>query len=74
MGQDGYRYTMLMRSGASTEFELPVTTTPLGAIGKLEHILASLDEELERPSQARRSRAPGGRVFLARGRRVRLLG
>ncbi len=48
-GQDGYRYaTMLVRTGASTEIELPVTTTPLGAIAKLEHLLASLDQELER--------------------------
>lgn len=45
-GQDGYRYaTMLMRTGASTEIELPVTTTPLGAIAKLEHVLGNLDEE-----------------------------
>lgn len=48
-GQDGYRYTtMLVRTGAKTEIELPVTTTPLGAVAKLEHVLASLDEEQER--------------------------
>jgi hypothetical protein len=48
-GQDGYRYaTMLVRTGGSTEIELPVTTTPLGAIAKLEHVLASLDEEQDR--------------------------
>jgi len=48
-GQDGYRYaTMLVRTGASTEIELPVTTTPLGAIAKLEHVLARIDEEQER--------------------------
>jgi hypothetical protein len=46
-GQDGYRYvTVLLRTGARTEIELPVTTTPLGAIAKLEHVLASLEEEL----------------------------
>ena len=48
-GQDGYRYaTMLVRTGLNTEIELPVTTTPLGAIAKIEHVLGSLDEELER--------------------------
>jgi hypothetical protein len=45
-GQDGFRYaTMLMRTGAETEIELPVTTTPPGAIAKLEHVLANLDDE-----------------------------
>ncbi|TPJ37182.1 N-6 DNA methylase [Mesorhizobium sp. B2-8-3] len=48
-GQDGYRYaTMLLRTGAATEVELPVTTTPLGAIAKLEHILGNLEAEQER--------------------------
>jgi N12 class adenine-specific DNA methylase/adenine-specific DNA methylase len=48
-GQDGYRYaTMLVRTGAETEIELPVTTTPLGAIAKLEHVLANLEEEQDR--------------------------
>lgn len=48
-GQDGYRYaTVLMRTGAETEIELPVTTTPLGAIARLEHVLASLEDERER--------------------------
>jgi hypothetical protein len=47
-GKDGYRYTtMLVRTGAETEIELPVTTTPLGAIARLEHVLASLAEEQE---------------------------
>ncbi len=51
-GQDGYRYaTMLVRIGAKSEIELPVTTTPLGAIAKLEHALAGLDEELDRTRQ-----------------------
>ena len=48
-GQDGYRYaTRLVRTGVETDIELPVTTTPLGAIGKLEHVLGNLDEEQER--------------------------
>src|SRR5690606_4946490 len=48
-GQDGYRYaTMLVRTGAETEIDLPVTTTPLGAIAKLEHVLANLEEEQDR--------------------------
>ncbi|MEJ6784889.1 Eco57I restriction-modification methylase domain-containing protein [Aminobacter sp. Piv2-1] len=48
-GKDGYRYaTMLLRTGAETEIELPVTTTPLGAIAKLEHVFANLNEEQER--------------------------
>ena len=48
-GQEGYRYaTMLLRTGTRTDIELPVTTTPLGAIAKLEHVLANLDEEQDR--------------------------
>jgi len=48
-GQDGYRYaTVLKRTGSGTEIELPVTTTPLGAIAKLEHVLGNLEEEQER--------------------------
>jgi hypothetical protein len=39
---------VLMRTGAETEIELPVTTTPLGAIARLEHVLARLPEEQER--------------------------
>jgi N12 class adenine-specific DNA methylase/adenine-specific DNA methylase len=46
---DGYRYTtMLVRTGAETEIDLPVTTTPLGAIAKLEHVLANLEDEQNR--------------------------
>ncbi|MFD1940596.1 N-6 DNA methylase [Paradevosia shaoguanensis] len=45
-GQDGYRYsTALIRTGTETEIELPVTTTPLGAIARLEHVLAGLEQE-----------------------------
>ncbi|MDW3389189.1 hypothetical protein NQ280_25760, partial [Escherichia coli] len=32
-GRDGYRFaTMLLRTGAEYEIELPVTVTPLGAV------------------------------------------
>ncbi|TGV63328.1 lactate dehydrogenase, partial [Mesorhizobium sp. M00.F.Ca.ET.149.01.1.1] len=48
-GQDGYRYsTMLVRTGAETEIELPVTTTSLGAIARVEHALGALEDEQER--------------------------
>ncbi|MBZ9845129.1 N-6 DNA methylase [Mesorhizobium sp. CA5] len=48
-GQDSYGYiTTLLRAGAATEVELPVTTTPLRAIAKLEHMLGNLEEEQER--------------------------
>ena len=45
---DGYRYaTMLQRTGAEYEIELPVTVTPLGAIARLEHALANFEGEQE---------------------------
>ncbi|MEQ9637789.1 MAG: N-6 DNA methylase [Devosia marina] len=48
-GRDGYRYgTALIRTGTETEIDLPVTTTPLGAIAKLEHVLANLEDEQNR--------------------------
>lgn len=48
-GQNGYRYsTMLLRAGAETEIELPVITTPLGAIARLEHVLGAFEDERER--------------------------
>ncbi|RWA78231.1 N-6 DNA methylase [Mesorhizobium sp.] len=48
-GQDGYRYsTMLLRAGAETEIDLSVTTTPLGAIARLEHVLGAFEDEQER--------------------------
>ena len=38
LGRDGYHYTTLLRrTGAEFEIELPVTVTPLGAIARLEH-------------------------------------
>ena len=49
IGQDGYHYTtMLSRTGAETEIELPVTTTPLGAIARLENALSGFEDEQER--------------------------
>ncbi|TWI29559.1 N12 class adenine-specific DNA methylase [Mesorhizobium tianshanense] len=51
-GKDSYRYaTMLMRTGADYEIELPVTTAPLGAIARLEHALAGFEGEQERYRQ-----------------------
>ncbi|WP_298379490.1 lactate dehydrogenase [uncultured Bradyrhizobium sp.] len=51
-GRDGYRYTtMLQRTGADYEIELPVTVTPLGAIARLEHALDDFEGERERFSQ-----------------------
>ena len=47
-GKDGFRYTtMLLRTGAEHEVELPVTTTPIGAIARLEHALADFEGEQE---------------------------
>ena len=41
-----YRYTtILMRTGAEHEIELPVTTTPLGAVSRLEHALSAFEDE-----------------------------
>ena len=51
-GRDGYRYTtMLQRTGAEYEIELPVTVTPLGAIARLEHALDDFEGERERYRQ-----------------------
>lgn len=51
-GRDGYRYsTMLMRTGADDEIELPVTVTPLGAMARLEHALGDFEGERERYRQ-----------------------
>ncbi|WP_041751836.1 N-6 DNA methylase [Bradyrhizobium sp. BTAi1] len=52
IGRDGYRYTtMLLRTGAEYEIELPVTVTPIGAIARLEHALADFEGERERYRQ-----------------------
>ncbi|OWO92939.1 lactate dehydrogenase [Rhizobium esperanzae] len=46
---DGYRYTtLLQRTGADYEIDLPVIVTPLGATSRLEHALDGFDEEQER--------------------------
>ncbi|KJF65422.1 Eco57I restriction-modification methylase domain-containing protein [Rhizobium nepotum] len=51
-GRDNYRYTtMLMRTGADFEIELPVTVTPLGAVSRLEHALGDFEGERERNRQ-----------------------
>src|SRR5690606_36252043 len=48
VGRDGFHYsTMLLRSGMEHEVELPVTTTPIGAIARLENALANFDGEQE---------------------------
>ncbi|UPU01453.1 DEAD/DEAH box helicase family protein (plasmid) [Bradyrhizobium barranii subsp. apii] len=52
IGRDGYRYTtMLLRTGAEYEIELPVTVAPIGAIARLEHALADFEGERERYRQ-----------------------
>jgi prefoldin subunit 5 len=49
---DNYHYqTLLQRTGASYEIDLPVTVTPLGAISRLEHALDGFDQERERYHQ-----------------------
>ncbi len=51
-GRDGYKYTtMLMRTGAEHEIELPMTVTPLGAVSRLEHALDDFEGERERCRQ-----------------------
>jgi hypothetical protein len=48
LGRDGYHYTtLLQRTGAEFEIELPVTVTPLGAIARLEHALSNFEGEQE---------------------------
>ena len=62
IGRDGYHYvTMLQRTGAQFEIELPMTVTPLGAVARLEHPLTNFDGEKEnhrrRLAEAERRRA-----------------
>ncbi|WP_421405380.1 N-6 DNA methylase [Agrobacterium fabrum] len=46
-GSDGYRFeTSLRRHGGHYEIELPVTTTPMGAVARLEHALGAFETEL----------------------------
>ena len=48
IGRDGYHYvTMLQRTGAQFEIELPMTVTPLGAVARLEHPLTNFGGEQE---------------------------
>src|SRR6266702_8690820 len=48
VGREDYRYvTMLQRTGAQYEIELPMTVTPLGAIARLEHALTNFEGEQE---------------------------
>ncbi|MBY2918444.1 DEAD/DEAH box helicase family protein [Rhizobium leguminosarum] len=47
-GKDGYRYdTLLQRTGGDYEIDLAVTTTPIGAISRLEHALGGFEQEQE---------------------------
>ncbi|WP_425070052.1 hypothetical protein [Rhizobium tumorigenes] len=47
-GKDGYCYeTLLRRTGGDYEIDLPVTTTPIGAISRLEHALGGFEQERE---------------------------
>ncbi|OLP55767.1 lactate dehydrogenase [Rhizobium rhizosphaerae] len=49
---DAYHYqTLLRRTGADYEIDLPVTVTPLGAVSRLEHALDDFDGERERHRQ-----------------------
>lgn len=49
---DNYHYqTLLQRTGADYEIELPVTVTPLGALSRLEHALHGFEEERDRYRQ-----------------------
>lgn len=51
-GRDGYRYTtMLARTNADCEVDLPVTTMPLGAVARLEHAIDDFEGERERCRQ-----------------------
>jgi hypothetical protein len=47
-GKDGDRYdTLLQRTGGDYESDLAVTTTPIGAISRLEHALGGFEQERE---------------------------
>lgn len=47
-GNDGYSYTtMLQRTAGDYEIELPVTTTPSGAVARIEHALSGFEAEQE---------------------------
>jgi hypothetical protein len=66
-GGDGFRTTtMLLRTGADQEIELPLTVTPLGAIARLEHAVSGFEEERER--QRRRCDEAKSRLASYRSR------
>lgn len=49
---ENYNYqTLLQRTGADYEIELPITVTPLGAISRVEHALDGFELERERYRQ-----------------------
>ena len=51
-GKDRYHYrTVLQRTGADYDVDLPVTVTPLGAISRLEHALDDFEGERYRQRQ-----------------------
>ena len=73
-GKDSYHYqTVLQRTGADYEIDLPVTVTPLGAVSRLEHGLDDFEgerlryrqrlEELQRRLTSYRSRDAGVFAF-----------
>lgn len=67
IGRDGYHYvTMLQRTGAQFEIELPMTVTPLGAVARLEHALTNFDSEQE--NHRRRLAEAERRLASYRGR------
>ena len=45
-GNDEFQYdVVLMRSGAETDIDLVLTVTPLGAVSRIEHVLAGFEDE-----------------------------
>ncbi|KJF70024.1 N-6 DNA methylase [Agrobacterium arsenijevicii] len=47
-GKNDYRYeTLLQRTGGDYEIDLAVTTTPIGAISRIEHALSGFEQEQE---------------------------
>jgi hypothetical protein len=46
LGDDGYHYDVTLDRSTEHEIDLPVTTTPLGAIARLEHALNGFAAEL----------------------------
>jgi N12 class adenine-specific DNA methylase/adenine-specific DNA methylase len=67
IGRDGYHYvTMLQRTGAQFEIELPMTVTPLGAVARLEHPLTNFEGEQE--NHRRRLAEAERRLASYRGR------